>query len=379
MINNIAIYTSNNANEHNRKTVELYEFLADLSPIPVALNPNIKTLQNAHVFVIDYRREFIDLDDSNKLIFLCRGPLANKHWLLIPSVDVIVANTYYEGLCLSWQLQSKGFKKKVVHLLPWVAPIKLEGDSIYSMALEPRYKNAFWGRELQNTDPRAPVHVCLSESDRSWPYSIVEGMLGGAIPIVTDRPPYNELIIHGHNGFLVNTPEDIIDALQKIDDNRYWLEHNARDTIRYKLDPTRYLSTLINLESLPNIQLKPAPVEYSKRRWLVRERTFKDGQLKYFPENYDAEMTLIDLNEIQEILSYFLTQRFSEVYIFGCEIPEELEKREMIQIMRMIKKIGPSSMKVHFCRDEPIPPIWEKVFARLSIISVEEGLKQVLN
>jgi hypothetical protein len=380
MINNIAIYTDKSASEHHRKTLELCQFLKKYSSIQVKLDPNIRTLQNANVFVSGYRREFLDLDSSNKLIFLCRnGSISAKQWLLIPSVDVVVTNTYYEGLHVSWQLQAKGFNTRVVHLLPWSAPKKIDGEGVYCHAMDNKYRKAFWGKKLQNDNPQAPIRAHLSEKDKVWPYAVVEGMLSGAIIIAPDRPPYNELIIDRHNGFLIRTPGDIVGALQEIEKNEHWISHNARSSTHAKLNPTRYLSSLMNLEELPEIKITPTPIEYSKRRWLVRERVFQDGKIKYHPEIHGPNFTVIDLNEIQEVLSYFLTQDFSEVYIFGCDIPEEVEKRELNHLMRLIHKMGPRSMRIHFCRDDPIPDVWGKIFTRLSIISVEEGLKQVLS
>lgn len=380
MINNIAVYTGPSASEHNRKIVELYQFLKEYSSIPTNLNPEPNKLQNSYVFTSNYRGDLLNLDDSNKLIYMCRGSqIQGKQWLLMPSVDLVITNTYYEGLHISWQLQSKGFNTRVIHLIPWSIPKPLKGESIYYHALESRYRNAFWGRELQNTNPQAPIRVILTEKDKAWPYNVIEGMLSGAVMIVPDRPPYNEFIIDGYNGFLVRNPGDVVRALRKIDENQYWISYNAKNTIHAQLNHTKYLDTLLHSNEAPEVKLKPIVVESNQRRWLVRERTFQDGALKFFPERHGPNFTVIDLTEIQEILGYFLTQSFAEVYIFGADIPEQVEKKDLIQLMRMLNRIGSRSMKIHFCRDEPIPQTWEKVFARLSIISVEEGLKQVLS
>jgi hypothetical protein len=370
MLNKIAIYPKNN------KDVELYGFLAKYSPYPVELNPKIKTVKDSQVFISEYNRNYLDFDDSNEITFLHRKPLlSNKEMLLLNSIDSIVTNTRYEGLMLAWQLQSRGYQKHIVSLMPWCTPTKTT-DGIYILEAEDRYKKAFFGRKF-SSDPNARVRVFLSEKDH-WPYSLVKGMADGAIPIVLDRPPLNEFIIHGYNGFLVRHPGDVVSALRKIDDGEMWLTHNAKSSIGALFDPTRYFETLTNLKAVPGVTLPLAPVEYKRRTWLVRERIFKKGQIEYFPDQNRPDLTLIDLNDAQEVLGYFLTQDFADVYVFGCDIPEHLEKRDELNILRLLKKMGSRSLRVHFCRDEPIPRVWEAIFSRLSVISVEEGMKQIL-
>ena len=218
MLNKIAIYPKNN------KDLELYGFLAKYSPLQVELRPKIKGVKNSHVFISYYDRKYLDLDDSNEINFLSRKNFSNKEMLLLGMIDNIITNTHYDGLLLSWQLQLKGYNKHIINLLPWCSskPTK-EGISI--IKADEKHRKAFFGREISD-HLYCKTMVYLDEGS-SWPSSIVEGMLGGAVPIVFDKPPFNEFIIHGYNGFLVRNPGDIVSALRKIDDGQMWLSHNA--------------------------------------------------------------------------------------------------------------------------------------------------------
>jgi len=134
----------------------------------------------------------------------------------------------------------------------------------------------------------------------------------------------------------------------------------------------------MNIEGVPNVnQFPTSPQETTKRKWLVRERSFTDKGVEYFPENYRKDLLLIDLNSVEEVIGYFLNQEFSDVYVFGCYLEETPDLQELVNLQRNIIKMGARARRIHFCRDEPIPMAWEKVFARLSVIPIVEGLKQI--
>lgn len=372
MLNNIAIFTNNKRRE------ELYQFLSKVSPISVSLNPKVQIVQNANVFIDYYHRDFLSLDKSNNIYLICDRPsIKGKTWMLVPSIKGVIAASYNDGLNISWQLQSKGFNKRIVNLLPWChsEPKQLK-KGIHCVSLSSKYKKALLGKS-QTTDLDVYTYVWLTEQDNAWPYEIVEAMHRGSIPIVSNRAPFNEFIINGHNGFLINKPGDIINALKEIESKQHWLSYNAKASINALYDSTRYLESILYPEELPNIKLNPAPITFSRRKWLVRDRVFKSGKLEYFPKDYASEFVLVDLDDIQEILNFFQMQEFGEAYVFGCDIPEELIKRDELQLLKSLSKLGRRSLQIHFCRNNQVPEAWSKVFSKLSIISVEEGLKQV--
>lgn len=371
MMNKIALYGS------GLRIKELFKFFKQYAPFPTVLNPDPKSLQNTYVFTNLYRRDLTNLQNTNKLILLQKeNKLANKIWLLLPSVDYIITDTYEQGLHISAQLISKGFNKRIINLYPWSIPKNLNDNHIFYDG-EKKFENILQDRKIQRNDPKAPIRILMTKNTDV--HEIVEGMLSGAVILAPDCHPYNNLIIDEYNGFLIRTPSDIIKAFKKIDKNKEWISYRAKTVMETKLNPTKYLNSLLYPEQLESIKLEQIKVESKDRRWLVRERIFQNGKLKYYPEIYGPNFNVIDLTEIQEILSYFLTQQFSEVYIFGCDIPKELNKKDAAQLTKMLNKIGSRSMKIHFCRDESIPQSWQKIFSKLSVISIEEGSKQVLS
>jgi hypothetical protein len=375
MPSNLVIYTT----VQDQKTLNLHSFLSKHAPCPVQLNPSIKSIKNSTVFISGFNRGLLSLDASNKIIMMTRkSQLGSQDFLLLPMVDVIISNTQYEAIQLSWQLRCKGFKTRVTHLLPWYERSHLTQGEIYCPDTG-KYAAQLVNQTTQRIDPKAQIRMCLTP-EKIIPDYIIEGMVSGAICIALDQPPFNELITHGHNGYLIRNPGDLVDILENIRTNKAWVSNAARASMSALLKPTRYLDSLLYPEKLSNINhFEKTPKDYSERSWLVRERSFNNGKLSYSPTNYSKDFNVIDLSTIEEVLSYFLTQEFSHVYVFGCELSEILSSEDEVQLQRIIIKMGKRSLRVHFCRDKPVPPAWKRIFTRLSTISVEEGLKQVAN
>lgn len=372
MPNNIAIYS----NSKNIEAIKLKEFLTKYSDYPVELNPKIKHLKNSTVYIFNFNRNLLNLNRSNKIILMHKGDrFAPQNFLLLPLIDSIIATTQCEALQISWQIKQRGFNTQVTYLLPWCKIKNLTKSDIYCPVLNNQFKKALVGKIVQNIDPNANIHIYL---DQTFPYCLLEGMRSGAAIIALDKPPFTEFIIHGHNGYLIRSPGDLTDVFSDIDKNYHWISHNAKMSMNAIFNPTRYLDSILNPEKLTNVNsLVKVLKKYSERTWLVRERILKNGRFTYYPTQYSKDLTVIDLNSVEEILGYFLTQEFEDVYVFGCELPEELEEGEEVILQRLIIRLGKRSLKIHFCRDNPVPEVWKRIFKRLSMISINEGLKQV--
>jgi hypothetical protein len=373
MGNKLAVY----ANTEDQKAAGLFKFLLEHAPYPLELNPQSKTVQDTTVYIAGYHSTLHNLDQSNKIILLARkSVLGSQDFLLLPMVDTIIAHTQYEAMQIAWQLRCKGFKTRVVHLLPHFKNEQLTKSNIYCPDVGP-YGPSLINQQLQNTDPKASIRMCLAE-EREIPDYFIKGIISGAVCIALDKPPFNEIIIDRHTGYLIRDAGDFVDVFQHIESSKNWVGHAARTYTNALLNPTKYLDAILTPEKLYNLNnFDKAPKDFNERIWLVRERIFQDGKVLYSPVRYNQDFTLIDLGSVEEVLEYFQTQHFAHVYVFGCDLPEELEDSDETQLHRMITKLGKRALQIHFCRDESIPKAWQKIFQRLSIVSTEEGLKQV--
>lgn len=352
----------------------IYRFLIRFSPYPVQLNPPIKSVKNSIVYITGFNKSLISLDNSNKIILL-RNTLNNKDFLILPIINTIISNSQFNATQISWKLRSKGFKTQVSYLTPWAenTPIKLE-DNVYHPQMNDKMIKFLVGHTVQNSNPNSKIVVTI---DNDINELIIKSLLNGSIVIGPNHPPLNELIIHGHNGFLFNNFNDLTDIINELNKNYNWISHNARMSISSLLKSDRYLEHLLYPENFVNINQFEQYVASSERKWLIRSRRFEEGKVHYFPSKYSKAFNVIDLNTIEEVLSYFVTQQFGEVYVFGIDLVDKLSRSDEAQLQRLIIRLGKRSLKMHFCRDKPIPKSWTRIFNKLSIVSIKEGLKQV--
>lgn len=358
--------------------MELVEFLRKYASCPIELNPEIKTIKDSTVYISGFNKSLLNLHKSNKIILLARSKeLTSLEHLLLPITDTIIVSTIYEAFQLSWQLKCKKFNNKVVTVPPLAKKFAISNSDAYYEKLSDWHKKALNGLPLQNVDPTAGVYINLGE-ESTLPKQMIASMLSGAIPIVLDLPLYAEFITNGHNGYLIRSSNDIVEALEGLTNRKEWLSYNAKTTVEALLNPTRYLNAILHPENLTNINFfEKATLSLNSRIWLVREHSFNQGYSTYFPSSYRKDLTVIDLNSLIEVLNYFSAQEFNEVYVFGIDLPSELSSKDEIDLQRQLIKLGNRSLKIHFCRNDPIPASYHKIFSKLSILSIEEGLKQV--
>jgi hypothetical protein len=353
---------------------DLYRLLEE-SPYSLRTNPKLESVKNSTIILTKYFQKFHDFDASNRIVLICQQEqLNNDEILMMPLVDTVVARSGFEGTNIAWQLRCHGFTTRVISLPPPMKPLETtKNKSLYFTALDQRNRLAFTGYELQNTNPDAYAHVHLGEG--RWPDSIITSLASG-IPVITnDRHPLSEFITHGLDGYLIRSPGDIVRALKDLKENHGWISFRARSRMSTLLDPARYLETLLNPEGY-TLNRFPAKTDLNERTWIVRDRTLSGGSIKYFPKKYREDIEDISLDSLEEILEYFLTQHFSHVYVFGCEL-EEMDIRTLIRIKGMIRSLGRRARNIHFCYDNPVTKDLTQIFRKLSVISVEEGLKQV--
>lgn len=388
MYQQIVLYANlSGFNQHNRKSLELHSLLEEFTRYKTVLNPDHREIENSLVIISGFNLAFRDLHISNRVFYLSRtGILNHKEISLLPRIDVLVANSQLEAANLAWQVRNYGFKTKIVYLPPYCKLIDNNStiESTISYAhLDNKYRLALAGFNLvkaTKVQPSAFANVHLTDSPAGWPYLILESMVAGIPPIIKITNPASEYITHGFNGYVVADVQDVVWAITDLKKRRKEISDNCKLFTKALFDPQRYAEFFIDDNKNRNLNIfGPIKIEHQNRRWIIREKTLRDDDTVYFPDTYDPSLQTIDLVEITEILEYFSVQLFSDVYVFGCEFPEWYGPAEMTKINALVTKLGDRAKRIHFCRDELISHHWAPAFKKLSLVSVDEGLKQISN
>jgi hypothetical protein len=387
----IAIFSNANAtNHHDRKVLELMMVLRKHAPYPVTFNTDCRKLENSIVIISGHNSKFRAISKTNQVVFLARsGVLGFKEVLLLPRIDVIVAYTRTEAAQLSWQIRSYGYNTKVVVIPPYCESLGRSiglSETISYSKLDKKYRRALTGINCVKVEKIKPgrhdifAHVHLTDSKDGWAYLALEAMAAGIPPIINAHHPMSEYITHGFNGFLVKKLDDVVRALGDLKLRRQIISKNCHKTAKALLSPIRYIEDFSNLDECENLNtFGPIKIEHQDRKSIIREKTLRGRDQVYFPEVYDHSMQTIDLVEIIDILEYFSARLFADVYVFGCELPEWYGSADIIHVNSLVSKLGNRARRIHFCRDEAVPHQWAAAFQKLSLISVEEGLKQISN
>jgi len=369
MRNKLALIARNDT-----RTKALYEFLAGNAYAQVELNPTYP--KDSIVVSSEFNKS---LDPSNQLVLLARGDkLTSKERMFLPNLKGIIAHTQSAAYKIAWQVKATGFATPIISLLPYVTVPKniTPNKSIYYDNLGPVPDVFFNKYKIQNINPNAKLRIDLSEPE-GFPYHILESMAMGVPPVVWDQPPYSDFIIHGHNGYLIQNTGELSPILDAKDHSL--IAMNARNTINSIYNPIRYYNSLIKRPNNLNI-LSKIKLEHEERKWIVRERIFKGNEIEFFPKDFNPLLQEISLNNVEEVLEHFSGQNFSDVYVFGCDFPTHLEPEDINRIRGLINQLGPYKLKLHFCIDYNLIKLsdeWIRLCSKLSLISVQEGLKQV--
>jgi hypothetical protein len=384
MYQQIVLYANlSGYNSHNRKSLELFTLFKKSLPCKVILNPDYRIVKNSIVIVSGYSTAFKSFDSSNFVYYLSRtGSLDFREITLLPHIDAIIACSQLEASNLAWQTKYYGYKIITVSHPPYCKEVNVENnniDIIYTH-VDNKYRPVFVEYNLIKTNKvqSAFANIHLTDSPAGWPYLVLESMAAGIPSIVKVTNPVSEYIINGHNGYVISDMSDLVSSLTELKYRREEIATNCKAISRELFSPQRYSDRFINLSKNRDLNIfGPVKIEHQNRRWIIREKIVRDKDSVYFPDTYDNTIQAIDLAEITEILEFFSVQLFSDVYVFGCDLPDWYGPEEMIQASSLVAKLGNRASKIHFCRDELIPHQWSPIFKKLSLISVDEGLKQI--
>jgi len=207
-------------------------------------------------------------------------------------------------------------------------------------------------------------------------YGSIQFLTSGRPVIVANNPIFSEVVINGFNGYIVSDIDEAAQAYNQLKKPsiRNKLSYQARELSKAILDHKKYLDKLLKATKLKTKFLLSGK-NYQERSWIILERYFESGNIKYYPE-YHKSFQKAEVYDFIDIIKFFSTQLFREVYVFGIKFPK-YNAAEMQKLRILINRLGNRARKIHFCLDEKIPDDWKNIFTKLSLISVQEGLKQV--
>lgn len=397
MLEKIVIFSDLNlSNRYTRYNLQIYEILRQKSQLPVYLygsnQPGLHKLIGSHLFISDkisqikdslivllgYHRSLTNLDPSNEVMYFLEKPFNSTNSLLLPVLNKILTYDAHTAHKISVQVQASGFQTPVIKLYPWFNADNYQiyyryGNMVGYHEIDDYYLRLFPAAQRINDFRGLYIYAALSKL--SSVKDVIAAMLSGIPVIALDEPPFNELITHGYNGYLVRTENDIQTVMNHLKQNRLQIINSARNHLEKLFDPILYYSKFSQVIQGNFYNYNNFKIELSERKWIVRNQILSAGQIEFYPQSFSKSFKTVDLQDFMDIIEYFSKNLFTEVYVFGCEF-NEYDLSEIKQISRMINRMGDRARKLHFCLDE-VPSQFNKIFEKLSLISVSEGLKQV--
>lgn len=363
-------------NPHNEQNLELFHLFKDYSPYPTIIPTHenigsVREIKESIVLLCGFNRDFLDLDKSNLVLYFARKPyLSSKEVLLLPILTTIVAESHQAACSIRSQIASYNQKTPVIKAIPWCRPQEQEDDVNSSTIYYPKNNKCFGSALLTYINGGGPLEswFCVVEDT----YETIKLMRAGKPVMVPNRAPLNELIFHKFNGFLIDIPGDVVDSLRDFGKYRAYIGRMAHTSVQALLEPRKYIDHLLTLR-----KVSKQPFTYKEApKWIIQQKLFESGKVTYFPEDFNDNLKTSTLSDFIEILEFFQTRLYSDVYVFGFDFPN-YEATEMHKAKLLSKKYRKNGLKIHFCLDLDTPQTWNGIFTNFSIISVDEGLKQV--
>jgi len=346
------------------------------------INTPLRLIKNSIIILCGYSDFFLDLNNSNIIIYMARNPfLSRNELLLLSKLDRIVAETAHQAYNIALQVKYHNPKIKITAILPWTDPKQYNINKYISPIVEspnPKWMSkAFYDLELTKTSFKKKTNAMFCSAPESL-YEAIQYMLSGRAIMASSR--FRDLIIPKFNGFIVDTIVEAVSAVQILRDLHKSQEigHNARSHIEALLEPYSYINTFGQIidGQIPDLLPYKFERDFRDRRWIIREQVMQSGDIKYLPEKFHPDFRIADLQDFNEIIEYFSTQLFGDIYIFGFEFPD-YNNKELHQARTLVNRLGYRGKKLHFCLDHEIPRNWTGIFEKLSIISKSEAMKRI--
>lgn len=330
--------------------------------IKISKDP-IRRIRNKILLLLGYATIFAEIHSSNKIIYFTNNQLSKNELTLIGTIDKIIT----PSTKISNQIILQTFKSKsraIVETMPlWINytnyPITGQSSEYENYKSNPKLKFKKTSQALLIIEPNDYLDLIK--------YSLI-----GKSFIVS--PKYEDYVNHNYNGFIYGSDNDILKYVRLSTlDIAQKFGNNSRELMISKLNPNNYSRKLLNFDGGLSISLPPDPLDPSL---IIKEKRLVNGTIKSFPTNHNSEFRELELSDFNELMEYLASNLFSDSYIFGFQFPE-YSVTEMLKAKTLTYRLGDKGRKVHFCMDNQITNEWAIIFKNLSVISVEEGLKQI--
>lgn len=370
--------------------------------------PSIPLSEIKNAVIIAFREipSYITIDRTNTLIYLATQPVLDSYMsFMIHRVDSIIATNYRTAYKLCSAVQQLGLSTPVYRVIPWIdtdnaklgsptnklrVVIKGNTENIRNIPVTEDVEITLLGEENVagwNTAKSIAdwasydLYCCLDGDDMS----VRKAMMYGVVPAVRDRSPYTEFIVNNENGYFVYNPSDVLNIIQKLRSVPE-LEAMKAGASKYahnqmsKSTWAKYLIATVKgfgAENIHEPDLFASNLQSTYRRWIVPKIVLEAGQTTQIPRIYSQNrFKMVELSTIEEILLFFSSQRFMDVYIFDWQYIE-YNAGNYNKIMSMVRGIGKRGINIFWCTDKPVKREWAELFKSMTILPVSEGLKRV--
>jgi hypothetical protein len=374
---------------------------------PYRTTDSIHLTKDAIVVMFREFREFYKIDSTNLVVYVASEPKIEQFMtFVLPRVDRVVAYDYHSAYFLCAALRQIGLQTPVHRIPLWIDATSLPKHAIAS--------NGPLSIGIRGNDPiiyglirdGADHKVTISGSGPSahgWiltdkiniadhdVYAHFDGssecvqvaIASGVIPVVPNKSPYNEWIVNGLNGFIVSTERDLVEAVRLLANKeqlRIYQEilWRSAQNISSAAWVDMFLGAMNgDVENLNQDGLFK-PFEPSNRKWIVPKIALEAGNRIPIPRNYDTDaFKTVNLSDIEDVMKFFVTQRFREVYVFGWDYGDTGDREKLERTSALVRSMGKRAMDIFWVSDQEVPKEWAQVFSRMTRLSVRDGLNRV--
>lgn len=383
---------ANNKKVANSKEYSNYRFI-----------DNIEEIKNSIIVVFIEYRPFYKIDRSNNIVYITNDDYIENYLIyMLSRIDAIIAKDYKSAFKIATSVRQHELNTPVYRIPFHINNgIPSNGDklekilSIGSGSELNSLSRLGYGFDLLGSPGDFNFVNCnlLDKLPDDADYDLVicyddnfdlitDFMSRGSIPVVMNKLPFNEFIIDGFNGYYFSIESDIASIIQGLMDQDHFLKVRGRSievfNYLFSIDKwSEFFIKTVNGIGADNINTNEFFVEVRKsaRRWIVPKLMLGSGKTSQIPNKYDESIFRIArLSDLESILTFFVTQRFRDVFIFDWDYPDISDKNK---ILNLSYSIGRRGLNMYWCTDSNIPGEWSEVFSNMSILPFNEGLKKV--
>ena len=358
---------------------------------------DISTARNSFIILLREVKNYYEIDRSNKVIYYAAGPLIDYFIsFILPRVDVIITTNYALAFRLIAICKQTNINIPVYRMSPFydIDQLPLANNSTGTALVVGEHKildslnrydklkyeilgnqKLINGKKIENVQDLTKYNYLIYTGNTN-DNLVYEAMLSGLIVIAPNRLPFNEIIVDSINGYLMSSEEDIGRALSNDESLIITNLVSMRNNFNYGYWIEQLIST-INGAGAQDVRDVLGDAITPMRRWIIPKMILQGDEEVKIPSIYDKNsFKMIDEQDIEYILTFFASQPFRDVYVFGWEFGQK-EITRVNRIKNLIRALGSRILNIYWCTDIAIQGDWSEIFNGLSIITTTEGLKRV--